>query len=129
MMRWASFTERSITVQVLVGIAMVLFCLVFLRFITLTFSEDAPNRTTSVEIVLLNHAETTETESEVVSPYIEMKPFRCGTSLLQMQQRHRQERIVQQELKLRAMQNPEVDETLHNRLGLDDESAPIPIMR
>ena len=130
-MRSTPFTARSTTVQVLAGTALVLFCLVFLRFVTLTFAEDTQRQplTETIETDIVFYLDQEQLREQNEGAVLQMKNFRCGTGLMMMQQRHRQEQTVQQELRLRATQNPEVDETLLNRLGLDAETAQVPIMR
>ena len=131
-MRTPVFIERSPKVQVLAAIALVLFCVTFLRFVTLAFAEDAPRpapliETSEAEVVLfLNQEQLKERNEGAVLP---MRTFRCGTSLMRMRQLHQHEAAVQHELKLRAAQRPEVDDALQHRLRLDVETAQSPIMR
>ena len=151
------FTERSTIVQVLTGIALVLFCLIFLRFVTLTFAHDAPRQmtTTVFDGEALGDPEVREAEREL-DWYLhryervqsELQRRRCGNDdryvrLIEIQQAMQQSRLrlqrlqeqrqreatVQQELQLRALQNPEVDETLRDRLRLSMEATQVPIMR
>ena len=129
-MRNTPIIERSATVQILAGIALVLFCLTLLRFVTLTFAEDTPRQvppinTSETDVVFFLDQDRLNTRHTVLPK----RKFRCGNDLMWMRQLHRQETTVQRELKLRAAQSREVDEALHSRLGLGGETAQSPIMR
>ena len=59
------FTARSTKVQVLAAVALVLFSLVFLRFVTLTFADEAPRPTTydiTVDVEVLSDLEIREAQ-------------------------------------------------------------------
>ncbi len=152
------FSSRSGTVQVLVAVALVLFSLVFLRFVTLTFADESPRpapEVTVIDIVMAADPEIREAEREMDRALRQLEEIErrrrgafCGTDpifnryqeaqvalerarihLLNLKHQRQHELTVQQELKLRAMQNPEVDEQLIHRLAFDPEMKHIPIMR
>ena len=131
-MRNTPIIERSATVQILAGIALVLFCLTLLRFVTLTFAEDTPRQaplleTSEADVVFFLDQDRLNAQHD--GAVLPMRIPRCGTGLMRVRQRQRQETTVQRELKLRAAQSHEVDEALHSRLGLGGETAQSPIMR
>ena len=118
--------------QVLAAIALVLFCITFLRFVTLAFADDTPRpapliETSETEKVFFLDQEQLKVKNE--RAVLPMRTIRCGTGLMRMRQLQQREATMQHELKLRAAQSPEVDETLHSRLGLGVETAQSPIMR